>query len=420
MSFLKSSPTQYERKSRMSTSLLYHGFGIRGYQYVRTIYQAGKIIFSITPKPFSLCCPVCGSKRIKRRGTKTRMFRTVPIGSKPVFIQLPIQRVECPSCDVVRQVNIQFADWRRSYTKAFERYALALSKHMTILDVAKHLDVSWDTIKDIQKRYLSKKYKRPRLKHIKRIAIDEISIGKGHRYLTVVLDLKTGAVIFVGDGKGVDSLKPFFKRLKYSKAKIKAVAIDMSPSYIAAVIENLPESTIVFDHFHVVKLLNDKLSELRREIHREAQGPLQKKVLKGTRWLLLKNSGNLNDQKNEKQRLDEALRLNKPLAAAYYLKEDLRQVWTQKRKSDAKKILNDWIKKAQSTGIAILQKFSKTLAAHAFGILNYYDYPISTGPLEGTNNKIKTLQRQAYGYRDMEFFKLKIFGLHESNYALVG
>jgi transposase len=404
----------------MSTSLLYHGFGIQGYQYVRTNYRAGKIIFSIIPKPFSLCCSVCGSKRVKRRGTMTRMFRTVPIGSKSVFIQLPIQRVECLCCGIIRQVKIHFAEWRRSYTKAFERYALSLSKHMTILDVANHLGVCWDIIKDIQKRYLTKKYKRPRLKHVTRIAIDEISIGKGHRYLTVVLDLKTGAVIFVGDGKGVDSLKPFFKRLKYSKAEIKAVAIDMSPSYTAAVLENLPESTIVFDHFHVIKLFNDKLSDLRRAIHREAEGPLQKKVLKGTRWLLLKNSCNLNEQKNEKERLEEALSLNKPLATAYYLKEDLMQVWIQVCKTDARTILTDWIKKAQSTGIEMLQKFAKTLAAHAFGILNYYDYPISTGPLEGTNNKIKTLQRQAYGYRDMEFFKLKIYGLHEAKYALIG
>ena len=391
----------------MSTSLLYHGFGIKGYHYVRTIFQEGKIIFSITPRPFSLRCPVCGSKQVKRRGTNLRMFRTIPIGSKPAFFQLPVQRVECLCCNVIRQVKINFAEWRRSNTKAFEHYALALSKHMTILDVANHLTVSWDVIKDIQKPYLTKRYKRPRLKHISRIAIDEISIGRGHRYLTVVVDLKSGAVIFVGDGKGAYSLKPFFKKLKYSKAKIKAVAIDMSPSYIAAVIENLPESTIVFDHFHVIKLFNDKLSELRRAIHREAEGPLQKKVRKGTRWLLLKNSYNLNSQKNEKERLEEALSLNKPLATAYYLKEDLRQVWIQVCKSDAKTILDDWIKKAQSTSIAILKKFANTLAAHAFGILNYYDYPISTGPLEGTNNKIKTFKGRHMDTEIWIFLNLK-------------
>ena len=168
---------------------------------------------------------------------------------------------------------------------------------MTILDVANHLQVGWDVIKDIQKRYLTKKFKRPRLKHVKQIAIDEISIGKGHRYLTVVLNLKTGAVIFVGDGKGSDALTPFWKRLRYAKAQIKAVAIDMSPAFIAAVLENLPDATVVFDHFHVIKLYNDKLSKLRREIQREAEGPLQQKVLKGTRWLLLKNTNNLNEEK---------------------------------------------------------------------------------------------------------------------------
>ncbi len=160
MSFLKSSPTLKERIKRMSTSLLYHGFGIQGYQYVRTLYRSGNIIFRIVPNAFSLCCPICGSKHVKRRGTKTRMFRTVPIGSKSTFIELPIQRVECLCCNAIRQVEIQFAEWRRSYTKAFERYALALSKHMTILDVANHLGVSWDTIKDIQKRYLVRKYKK--------------------------------------------------------------------------------------------------------------------------------------------------------------------------------------------------------------------------------------------------------------------
>lgn len=404
----------------MSTSLLYHGFGIQGYHYVRTTFKAGRIIFAIKPAPFSLRCPVCGSRQLKRRGTIKRLFRTVPIGSKPVFIQLPIQRVECLCCKAIRQVKIHFAQWRRTYTKAFERYALALCRHMTILDVSRHLKVSWDVIKDIQKRYLAKKYKRPRLKHITRIAIDEITIGKGHGYLTVVLDLKSGAVIFVGDGKGSDALIPFWKRLKYAKANIKAVAIDMSPAYIAAVLENLPGATVVFDHFHVIKLYNDKLSQLRRAIQQEAEGPLQKKVLKGTRWLLLKNTYNLNEEKNEKERLEEALKLNKPLATAYYLKEDLKRVWLQICKVDAREILAEWIKKARSTGIEILEKFADTLANHAFGILNHYDYQISTGPLEGTNNKIKTLQRQAYGFRDMEFFKLRIYGLHETKYALIG
>ncbi|HBI14259.1 MAG TPA: ISL3 family transposase, partial [Desulfobulbaceae bacterium] len=286
-------------------------------------------------------------------------------------------------------------------------------------DVAGHLGVSWDVVKDIQKRYLAKQYSQPRLKDLQLIAIDEISIGRGHRYLTVVLDLLTGAVVFVGDGKGADALLPFWKRLKSSKAKIDAVAMDMSPSYISAVSTNLPGATIVFDHFHIVKMFNDKLAELRRDLQREAE-VADKSVLKGTRWLLLKNPENLRPDHNEPQRLEAALQLNKPLATAYYLKEDLRQLWSQKDKTRGSAFLDDWIAQARSAGIKMLDDFADTLENHRAGILAYYDYPISTGPLEGTNNKIKTLQKQAYGFRNMEFFKLKIYALHETKYALIG
>lgn len=272
----------------MSTSLLYHGFGIKGYHYVSTGYQKGSIIFSISQNRENLKCSTCNSSKIIRRGKVKRRFRTLPIGLKPVWIILAIQRAFCLSCGVIRQCKVGFADPRRSYTRSFERYALELSRHMTILDAAHHLGVSWDVIKDIQKRHLQRHYSRPKLKHLKTIAIDEISIGKRHQYLTVVLDLKTDAVVFVGDGKGAGALGPFFKKIKCSGAKIEAVAMDMSPAYISAVAKHLKKVTIVFDHFHVIKLFNDKLDEFRRKLYSETTTALEKRVLKGTRWLLLK------------------------------------------------------------------------------------------------------------------------------------
>jgi len=404
----------------MSTSLLYHGFGLVGYHYIRTRYENGTIIFQVRQNPSDICCPVCQSKRFIFRGKKMRRFRSIPIGSKPVFIEFEVPRVMCLTCKITRQVKISFAEKRRTFTKAFERYVLGLSRFMTIFDISKHLKTSWGMINDIQKRYLSKRFSRPSLKGIERIAIDEISIGKGHKYLTVVLNLTTGAVIFVGEGKGSDALIPFWRRIKRIKSKIKAVAIDMSPAYIAAVLENLPKAAIVFDTFHVVKYFNDKLSDFRRSLFNLLQDQNEKQILKGTRWLLLKNPENLNIQKGEDNRLKQALELNKPLATAYYLKEELRQFWKQPDKKSADAYIQQWIKTAASTKIPMLQRFAKTVAGHKFGILNFYDHPISTGPLEGTNNKIKTLQKQAYGFRDHEFFKLKIYGLHETKYALVG
>jgi len=404
----------------MSTSLLYHAFGIRGYDYVRTQYQDGQVIFTIAQDPEDCRCSACGSREVISRGHAERRFRNVPIGSRPTAVVLPIPRVECHACGAVRQVEVPFADPRRSYTKSFERYALELSRRMTILDVAHHLDVGWDMIKDIQKRDLSRRYSKPKLKHLRALAIDEIAVARGHRYLTVVMDLDSGAVVFVGDGKGADALKPFWKRLRPSGAKIEAVAMDMSGAYQAAVRAHLPKAVIVFDHFHVVKLFNDKLSELRRELYREATDVQHKEVLKGTRWLLLKNAEDLDPEKDEKKRLKEALRLNEPLAVAYYLKEDLRRFWEQPGKRFATTFLDGWIRRAEASGIKVLQQMAKALAAHRSGLLAYYDVMISSGPMEGTNHKIKTMKRQAYGFRDREFFKLKILAIHETRYELVG
>ena len=403
----------------MSTSLLYHAFGIRGYRYARTDYCEGDVVFTVEQRRQTLRCPLCGARDVTAHGHVPRLFRGVPIGSKGTHVLLPIPRVACRACGVTRQVAVPFADPHKHYTHAFERYALDLSAHMTIRDVARHLGVSWDTIKDIQKQDLQRHFSKPRLRQLRYLAIDEIAVGPGHRYLTVVLDLVSGAVVFVGVGKGADALAPFWQRLRASRAKIKAVATDLSPAYIQAVRRHLPRAKHVFDHFHVLKLFNDKLSALRRQLFHELTAA-GRQVLKGVRWLLLKNPENLDPARREGERLAEALRLNEPLATAYYLKEELRQVWRQPDQATAARLLGAWIRSARASGIRLLEQFAATLTRYRRGILAYYDCRISTGPLEGTNNKIKTMQRQAYGFRDQEFFKLKIYALHRAKYALVG
>ena len=403
----------------MSTSLLYQRFGIVGYRYVKQEFAAGMTTFRIEQPRERLRCSHCGSDAVWAQGGVERFFRGLPIGNQPTFIELKVPRVLCFGCGKVRQVKVNFAEPKKHYTRAFERYAVDLGRHMTIKDVAEHLLIGWDTIKEIQAKHLRRRFGRPKLGNLTQIAIDEINIGKGHRYLTVVLDLLSGAVVFVGDGKGVDTLKPFWKRLRRARARIKAVATDMSAAYIRAVRENIKRAVHVFDHFHVIKLYNEKLSAFRRQLFHEltAQG---QKLLKGIRWLLLKNRENLDPKKKESQRLQRALRLNEPLAIVYYMKEDLRQIWLQPNKLLAHSFLGDWLACARASGIRMLEQFADTLEQHQKGILNYYDYPISTGPLEANNNKIQLMKRQAYGFRDHEFLKLKILGLHETRHALVG
>ncbi|MFH1985264.1 MAG: helix-turn-helix domain-containing protein [Pseudomonadota bacterium] len=195
----------------MSTSLLYHAFRIRGYKFVRSFFDRGRIIFRARQERHQLRCPVCRSRRINLKGSIKRTFGYAPIVFKPVFIEFAIPRIECLDCGVIRQVKLGFADERRSYTRQFERLALGLCCHMTIKDVANFLSVSWDTIKEIQKRYLKRRFSRPSLKGIKRLAIDEIYIGSKEKYLTIVMDLDRGAVVFVSEGKGGDALVPFLE-----------------------------------------------------------------------------------------------------------------------------------------------------------------------------------------------------------------
>jgi len=404
----------------MSTSVFYRALGIRGYKHQSLQEQDGGLVMWVRHDGRELTCPHCGGSNIIRRGTVPKRWSTVPIGRKPVTVFAEVPRIECRDCQTQPVVPVPFAEARRSYTRSFERLVLELRESMTLKDVARYLCVSDWLVKDIEKRWLGTHFAKPRLKDLQHLAIDEIATKKGHKYLTIVMDLESGAVVFVGDGKGAEALKPFWRSLKASRANVEAVAIDMSAAYYGAVCDNLPDAAVVFDWFHVVKLLNDKLSELRRQLFREAIDQLHKDVLKGTRWLLLKRPENLDETRDESNRLQEALDLNESLATAYYLKEDLRLLWEEPTKQAAGLFLDDWIRQANESGIRVLQTFAKTLARYRRGLLAWYDHPISTGPLEGTNNKIKTLKRQAYGFRDLEYFALKIKALHHTRFELIG
>jgi transposase len=390
--------------------------GIRGYTYLRQQIVPGGIEFFIAVSAGKLVCPHCQSTNVWQKGTKERRFRSLPFGRKHTTIVLAVPRVLCHDCGTLRQVKIAFAEEHRRCTRFFERYVLDLLLSMTCQDVAEHLGLSWDTVRDIEKRRLKRDFDKPPLKDVTHIAMDEIAIRKGHKYLTVVMDLHTGRVIFVGDGRGAEALIPFWKRLRKSRAKIIAACSDMSSAYTSAIRNHLPEAIHVFDRFHVMKLFNDKLSSLRRRLQGEAKDKEAKEALKGIRFDLLKR------EPSEKgaERLEKALALNADLAVAHTLKELLTELWEQDDEVDAFGCIIEWIEDAEWSKIPEMKAFAKTLRKHWYEILNFYDVNVTSGPLEGLNNKIKTLKRQSYGFRDKEYFKLKILAIQRTRYALVG
>ena len=405
----------------MSTkSLLYHGFGLGTIEPMKTTYKSGIITFHVRRPLDRLCCPCCHSPDVIRRGTTQRELHHIPIGLKPVKLMVSLQRLMCRDCKQLRYEKLPFMLPHKRYTRRFADYVIALSKLMTVKDVAQSLGVSWGLVRSIQETHLHQSLKKRPLKHLRHLAIDELAIGKGHKYVSVVLDLESGAAVYVGEGKGAEAVAPFLARLKRMGAKIEAVAMDMASSYHLAVSDNFPKAAKVLDRFHVVKLMNEKLTKLRRDLYNEATHALGKHVLKGSRWLLLKRPENLSEKRQERQRLEDALELNKPLATAYYLKEDLRQFWEQESLADAKAFLGKWIATALASGIAVMKTMAKTLRSYRNQLFAWYEHPISTGPLEGFNNKAQTMKRQAYGYRNIDFYKLKLLTLHQKKYALVG
>lgn len=390
--------------------------GVADHECTHTEYKHGGSILHIQTRKDKICCPRCGKKDFAYSGTVTRDIKSMPMGNRPITLRKTIHRIYCRHCGCTVQERIPFAKEKCQYTKRLGRYIQDLCLYMTIKAVADNLGMSWNTVKEINKERLKRKYSRPDLHGLRLIGIDEFAVKKGHVYMTIVVDLETGRVVYVGDGKGKDALDGFWKRLSRSRCRIEAVSTDLSGAFISAVREHLPDATLIFDHFHVVKLANDALDRVRIDTYKSLDSKEKASAIKGLRWVLLGNRQQLGSEGAD-QRLKKALSVNAELSTSYYLKEDLRRVWNQADKDSAKTILHNWIMEAKGSGVKHMKKLADTIELHADGILAYYDYRISSGKVEGVNNKIKTVKRQAYGFRDDEYFKLRILSLHNDIYA---
>ena len=396
----------------MNSSFLYHAWGLYAHECTCEEYKGNTIILHVQTKERIKTCPRCGKRHFVKNGYRFRDFVGLPIGGKKVIIRMKVQRYKCKDCDFDQQERIPFVTGSRSYTHRFAKYVVGLLRGMTLQDVSNHLGVSWDTVKEIHSTYLERHYSPPSLEGVENIGIDEFAVRKGHVYKTIVVDLDSGRILYVGDGKGTDALTGFWKKVKRKGIRIRYVATDLSTAFIASVMENCPEATLVFDHFHVVKLMNEKLDDIRRKAYNMEKDVNKRKVLKGTRYLLLGNGADIFD-KQYRTRLDNALAMNEPLSKAYYLKEQLREIWMQPMKSMAEGVLDDWVRQAEQSRIPQLMKMAVTKKAYRRGILAWYDCHLSTGKVEGINNKIKVMKRNAYGFRDDRYFTLSLYALHD-------
>lgn len=274
--------------------------------------------------------------------------------------------------------------------RAVERFAVALCQITTIKHAANFLGVSWDFVKDAFKGYLQQSHKVQSLTGVRYIAVDEFSTHKGHTYMTTVLDLETGAILHAQEGKDSAALIEFLEELKRHNAPIKAVAMDMSEAFASAVRKVFgADVDIVNDPFHVVALASKAIDETRRDLVRTLEGE-EKKVVKGSRFILL--GGLENQSQRGLTRLMKLMAVNEPLYMAYLLKEELRTFWSFSDKESGEAFLDQWIKDARSFDNPHFRKLANTLDSHRPGLLSYFRHRISSGPIEGLNNKIKGIR----------------------------
>ncbi|HQF85563.1 MAG TPA: ISL3 family transposase, partial [Smithellaceae bacterium] len=302
-----------------TTSYLYHTLALTRYRHEKTEYRGGSVYHHVRKKAEARQCAHCGARwtHLVMNGTFTREFHALPVGRRKQFVVLHGHFQRCRSCRRNLKEPIDFAEGKKRRLKAFERFVIDLCRIAPIKHVACFLDVGWDMIKDIFKQHLALQFKRRKLRKVRYIAVDEIAIRRGHHYMTVVIDLETGAILHAHEGRDAAVLIPFLEKLRRNRANLRAVAMDMWPAYLQAVKQVFPHVDVVHDPYHVVAIVNRAIDETRRDLYRQLNGQ-ERQVLKGSRFLLLRAMEHLNHRSLE--RLAELMEINEPLYQAYLLK----------------------------------------------------------------------------------------------------
>lgn len=324
-------------------------------------------------------------------------------------LQLQQRRLRCDGCNAVRAEAHDFVEPSARVTNRLARYIAALCEKLPLSDVARHLELDWKLVKRCDKAVLEREYSGTDNTGLRLLAVDEISLKKGHhQYMTVVLDYDSGRVVWMGAGHGFDTLSAFFKQMTpQERAGIEAVAMDMWDPYVKAVRHHLPRARIVYDLFHVVAAYHrEVLDEVRKAAYRKTRDPEERRFIKGSRFLLFKRLEALSE--TQRPRLSELLRVNEEIATAYVLRDSLKSIWSTRSPWQARPALRAWCRLATESGIPALMKFARMLRRRERGIVSHARYPINTSRLEGVNHKIKQIKRRSYGFQDPEYFALKV------------
>jgi transposase len=349
--------------------------------------------------------PRCGEcdRKCRRRhgaGEKTRSWRHLGLFGIRVMLRSTVHRVVCQRCGV----RTRAVPWSRIgsvFTREFEDEVAWFLQHTDQTATASYFGISWITAGKIAQRVVAEKLDGSLLEDLHFIGVDEISYGRPKKFLTVVVDHERGRVVWAAEGKSSETLGRFFGLIGPERAsRIEVVTMDMSAAYVKSVAEHAPNAEIVFDRFHVVRLLLDAIDEVRREQQRALEDTSERKVLKKSRFALLKNPWNLT--RKEKQKLAAIQMNNRPLYRAYLLKESFQSIYSASSLEEADRRFDEWYGWARRSRLTPFVSLAETLRNYWPGIRRFIELRITNGPVEGYNSKIRMISHRAFGFHSAE------------------
>jgi len=386
--------------------LCIHHLIVRGFYFE----EAGLVVEVAADGRKLPLCGECGAKCRRVKDRRLRRWRHLDFAGMTVHLEHVIRRVLCVSCGGVKTERVDWAEPGSNFTRAFEERVAFLAQQCSQTMVSKFLRTSWRTVGAIINRVVRRELDSlgDRLDGIRHIGIDELSYRKHHEYVTVVVDHDRGVVVWSAKGKSADTARQFFEELgPVRSAAIESVTIDMSPAYIAAVSEAVPQARLIFDRFHVQRLVQNALDETRRDEVRAAKDKEEKKALKGTRWPLLKSEWNLTDA--DVQTLAELEYSNAAIFKGHILKEWFAFILEGRQVNVARLRMEEWIAEAKACGLNAFAKVGGTIERHLDGILEYVRTRSSNGRTEGLNGKIRTITRRSFGFHSARALISMIF-----------
>ena len=409
-----SPPTSHEQNKMQLKAILNAVEKQKGFVYGGVRFDENRKAILVDIRPHARSRPVCSGCGEKGPGYDTRpvrRFEFVPLWAFPVFFVYAMRRVDCPRCHVTIE-RVPWADGKHRSTFSYWIFLASWAKRLSWKETAMIFGTSWDTVFRAVDWVVRWGLVHREIGDIGAIGVDEIAYRRGHKYLTLVYQIDAGRrrLLYVARDRTEESLRGFFGTVPSKAVEgLQFVCTDMWRQYMNVLAEQASGAVHIFDRFHVMKKLNEKINKVRAEESRQLKNRGQEEVLKHSRWCLLKRPENLTSKQAAK--LSELVKLNLRCVRAYLMREDFQRFWEYRSPAWAGRFLDEWCTRAMRSKIEPMKEMARTLRAHRTILLNWFraNGEISNGSVEGMNNKAKLAMKKAYGFKSYQTIEIALY-----------